>query len=596
MALSAAQLRILDATGKVVVSGRSVPASGLYGPIPLTGSGPYRLEACGNAADRYRCFYSVTALGGTAHLTPLTSAVVLLAAGQLPEALMSGAATGLDAAAVTAAQTQLRNAIGASALADAGLPSDVDLITAALKPGSRTGLDRLLDGIGVSFGQDAKPFVQLSPRLGTGNVYLEPGTTQGSISIDTAAATLNLTGIETLFTALGAAMQSSTTCDVGMAPQMASAARFSYQELELRGAAPTALGLCSLLSGVLGDGLIGFGGKLLSPELGRCEFGGSTPVCMVSVIVQTNKSLLRPLALNQAVILQGDKWLFLGDGLPLGVSTQSRAQRLRRLDGTPLDHYTRAINVSIAAQAGLQCARVTQTDLAGLPRTLAYLKRHGTGKQLSVWTLSSTDAQPSLDPILGATRSADDRWIALSAGADGDAVVRNFYRSGRQIKVALFGDSACSAPFMPSSGGASSFNMELAGVPPLEAALPGLPWPVLNATTGTALTVLKAPAKSKFSYSVNWSFTREALGMEAAQLCLTASCELSGRISELDVAVGARTALLPSTVIDLALLASDFKQLRLISRAADGLLIHSDFRSCSGDIAGQPCSGSAAQR
>lgn len=538
----------------------------------------------------------MTALGGTAHLTPLTSAVMLLAAGQLPEALMTGAVTSLGEAAVSAAQTQLRNAIGAATLADAGLASDVNLLTAALKPGARTGLDRLLDSVGVSFGQDSRPFVQLSPRLGTGNVYLEPGTTQGGLSIDAGAAGLSLAGIETLYTAMGAAMLTAAACDTGMPAQMASTARLSIDNLELRGGPQTALGLCSLLGGVLGDGQIGFGGKLLSPELGRCDMGGSAPVCKASLVVQTSKGLVRSLALNQAITLQGGKWLFLGNGQPLGLSAQARAQRLRRVDGTPVDSYTRAIGVGVAAQAGLQCVRVTQLDGAGLPRTLAYLKPHSGGTQLSVWAVSSSDAQLSLDPLLGSTRSADDRWIALAAGADGDAVVRNFYRSGRQLTLTLFGDSACTSPFTPSGSTASSFSLELAGVPPLEAALAGQPWPVLATASATALSALKGAAKAKISYTGSWSFSREALGMEAAQLCLAASCEGSGRIGELGLAGSARTAALPATLGDLAVVAADFKQLRLVSRTAEGLLIHSDFRSCAGDTAGQPCSGSAAQR
>ncbi|CAN5329549.1 hypothetical protein BH11PSE10_BH11PSE10_20100 [soil metagenome] len=597
-ALGSAKLRIIDATSKAIVTDLVVPASGAFGPITLSGTGPFRIEACGTLGEKYRCLYSATALGGPTNITPLTSAIVLLASGQAPEALMaaSSATVGLDAASFAAAQTQLRNALSA-AIADAGLSSAVDFFADLVTAGSRIGQDRLLDDLGLSWGVDgSKPFVLVSPRLGSGSLYLEPGTTQGSIAINTAAAGLNLTGIEALFGSMSAAIASSTACNsttTGLATLIASNARSTLDGAPaLNGPTDVALGMCSTLSGLLGDGSISFGGVLQSAELGRCDFSGSAPVCRVGMAVKSAKGQLLPWGVNQAVTLEAGAWKFLGNMQALPISAQATAQRLRRVDGTALvDSYARLISVSIGNASGLGCARVTQKNLSGVDSTLAYYKPHSSGAALlSLWNVDAAGNVASLNPAAGATRGVADRAFPLAPGADGDAIVRNFYRSGREISVALFSDSTCTSAFTPSGAGSSSFTIELPGVPPLSAALAGLPWPTMTAASNTALASLKGGAKAKISYTANWTFAREVLGVEAAQLCSDAACAVgAGRIGELALIANPRTATLAPTLGATALAANGFKQLRLVGRSAEGLLLHADNQSCSAVTAGQTC-------
>ena len=158
------KLRVLDATGATVVADVAIAADGTYPAITLTGTAPWRLEACGYTGANYRCLYSVAQAAGTANVTPLTSAIMLLASGQAPESLMTGSASGLSATAVAAAQDTLRTSL-APVLGDAGVGASLDLVTGALAAGSRTGYDRVLDAVGVSTGTDTRPFVQIVPRL-----------------------------------------------------------------------------------------------------------------------------------------------------------------------------------------------------------------------------------------------------------------------------------------------------------------------------------------------------------------------------------------------------------------------------------------------
>lgn len=172
--ITGGKLRIVDGAGNVVAQDVALGADGSFSGVTLRGSGPWRLEACGFAGSNWVCVHSVAQQGGIAHVTPLTSALVLLASGNAPEALMGGAAAGLDAGAVASAQAMLRAGLG-PVLASAGVDAGLDLVTGPLAAGSRTGYDRLLDAVQVNTGIDGQPFVQIGSRLGSGNLYLEQG-------------------------------------------------------------------------------------------------------------------------------------------------------------------------------------------------------------------------------------------------------------------------------------------------------------------------------------------------------------------------------------------------------------------------------------
>src|ERR1700761_6601077 len=122
------KLRILDSTGAVVAHDVAINADGTYDAGELTGTGPWRVEACGYTGANYGCIYAVAQAAGTANVTPLTSAMITLATGQTPDTLMADGASAPSTSALNAAQTQLQTGL-AGTLSDAGVGANFDFTT-----------------------------------------------------------------------------------------------------------------------------------------------------------------------------------------------------------------------------------------------------------------------------------------------------------------------------------------------------------------------------------------------------------------------------------------------------------------------------------
>ena len=609
-------LRIVDADGNVVAENVALRDDGSYADITLSGSAPWRLEACGYAGPDWRCVHSVALQAGTANVTPLTSALLLLASGAAPETLMSGAAGGLGADAVAAAQGTLRNGL-APVLAAAGVDAGLDLVTGALAAGSRTGYDKLLDAVQVNTGLDGQPFVQLGSRLGQGNLYLEPGAPSvGTLDANAGAAQLPLAGLEALFDRMSAAIASAQACahpSTGLASTLAHDAAMSLDGPQATGAAAVAQALCGFLGGGV-DGQAGeparWGSRFMSPVLGKCDFGADSStntqanadadatVCGVSLSLRDRDGGVEALGNGMAVSYRDGQWKFKGDRLPLAISASARVQRDLRIDGdTPRVDYNRAIAIEIPAAPGLACARVSQRNAAGDSVTFAYFKAHGGDQveRLSLWTASAQSSQRSLDARVGTTRSSDDSWVMLPQGDDGDAAVRNFFRGGRSVDVDLYGDTDCSAPLVIA--GASRFEVEVAGVPPVWSALPALPWPDLTGATRAALRNLSVVASGETPFNVGWSFPRGSAAVGEITVCSDrASCGDGnpGRIGEAGARPSARSATV--TLRSATAIAADAnKSIALHARSGDGVALEANFLSCPGTPAGQVCQDVATQ-
>jgi hypothetical protein len=587
-------LRIVDADGKVVAANVPIDAQGRYAGITLSGPAPYRIEACGYAGANYLCVHSVAQGPGTANATPLTSATLLLASGQRPEDLMAGSATGLDSGKVAAAQTQLRAGL-APVLADAGVGSTLDFVTGALDAGSRTGHDRVLDAVGVTTGQDAKPFVQITPRLGQGNLYLEQGSTTGSVSVDRGAATVSLAGLETLFQRMSDAMASRSAClssSTGIAATLASNARMRMDDdLAVQGVAAVAAGLCGFFEGNGSESPL-WGARLMSPTLGRCDFSGPAPLCRVGFALHRPDGSVERVGANLGVTLEGGQWRFYGDADPIQLYASARVQRDVRIDGdSPVTRYSRALAFEVPALPGLACARVSQRDADGRAVTVALYKRHGASpRRLSLWTRDGNGNTPSSNPALGALRSADDTWVPLPDGAEGDGVVRNFFRGGRTVSFALFGDTACAIPL--AIDGRSEFEVEVEGVPPVAAALEAMPWPALDAGTAAALRSLAMAPGASTRFEARWSFPRGPMGIQEATLCTARECGDggSGRAGQARVRGGATAATIAATHGGAVAVAADgVKMLSLYGRDGQGLGVQSNHVSCPGVPANEVC-------
>jgi hypothetical protein len=587
-----AHLRVLDASGNIVVQDVVVAADGAYPPVTLTGPAPYRIEVCGYNGPNYDCEFSVAQGPGTANITPITTAIVLLASGSDPSSVMSGPASGLDSTAVGDAQTQLQTGL-ADVLASAGVAADLDFIGGNLTAGSRAGYDRILDSVGVSTGVDTQPFVQITPRLGSGNLYLESGSAPlGQITSDAGSDTLPLASLDTLFQNMTAALANADACADpvhGIATQLASSVRMSMGDTPNSGPPAVGAALCQFFAS--GDnGTAMWGSRLLSPTLGRCDLTGQAARCHVSFVLQSPSGDVENVGDGMAVALEGGAWKFLGSYDPIEIHANATAQRSRRIDGdTPVDSYYRAISFQVPALAGMSCAQISQTDALGNVVTIAWYKRHdNTQRNLSLWVTANTNER-SLDPAVGMTRNADDTWMGLPQGEEGDAVVRNFYRGGRTVSIALFSDLTCTTPF--TVAGQGSFDVDVLGVPPVWSAMATMPWADLTDAAATALRTLALDANATGSYAAAWTIAHGRLGVDEMTFCADMQCGAGspGRIGEMRFAPGGSSATVSLQNGPTPLAADGFKELALYGKTGDGMMVESNILSCPASPAGQMC-------
>ena len=112
---------------------------------------------------------------------------------------------------------------------------------------------------------------------------------------------------------------------------------------------------------------------------------------------------MQPVGDGMGVTQEGGVWKFMGDLLPIEIQATARAQRTVRIDAsTPVVQYDRAIQLEVAAVAGLNCASVSQRTADGAATTIAFYKRFpgATGQaRLSLWG-SNVGMGASLDPTV----------------------------------------------------------------------------------------------------------------------------------------------------------------------------------------------------
>jgi hypothetical protein len=584
-------LRVIDATGVVVAHDIPINADGTYDAGVLTGTGPWRIEACGYTGANYGCIYSVAQAAGTANVTPLTSAMITLATGQKADAVMA-AASAPGASALDAAQDQLRSGL-AGTLSDSGVPSDIDFTTGALQAGSRSGYDRVLDAVDVTTGTDNGAFVQVTPRMGDGNLYMTAGSTTGTITADAGAATLPLDGLETLFKKMTAAVASAPACadpTTGLASVVAGDAHISMGDGTLTGGAQVSTGLCQFFaSGAdTGGGAI-WGSRLVSPVLGRCDLTGADPLCAISFAIQMPDGTIQNVGDGIGVVYRDKHWQFYGDLLPMAINANAAVQRSVRVDdpSTPVQ-YQRALQFDIARTDGVACAVLSARNDAHT--TIAVYKVFSpTVPRMSLWTTDGMSNVASTDPATGALRGGDDTWLSLPQGTAGDDVIRTFYRAGRTIDVAIYSDAACTAP--ATVGGRSSFAVDVAGMPPVDSAMASLPWGTLTDDTVAALEAFTVDGGHISSFSSAWTFADGITGFEQSVFCTAGSCGDGepARLGDTRIRPGALSAVTPLKAPATHVLAGDFKEYILGGRDATGMNIESEFFSCTSTPAGQMC-------
>jgi hypothetical protein len=592
--ITSGTLRVLDAAGNVVAHDVPVAADGSYSGVTLTGDGPWRIEACGYAGANYGCIYAVAQAGGTANVTPITSALITLASGAAPGAMMQAGASAPDAAHLGDAQSQLRTGL-AGTLHDAGVAGDFDFTTGALAAGTRSGYDRILDAVAVTTGSDSGAFVQVQPRLGDGNLYLTPGSTTGTITTAAGASSLPLGGVETLFRHISAGMASASACSdpsSGVANFVAADARVNLGGGRATGRADVAAGLC----GFFGSGDDGstpiWGSRIVSPVLGHCDFTGADPICAVSFALQDTDGNVENVGNGMAVVYRGGTWQFYGDLLPIEIDANAAVQRAVRIDDpTAPVQYSRALQFDIANLSGVACAQVSQRDASGVLSTIAYFKSYAVdAERLTLWTASSSSGNvPSLDPAHGTMQGPDSTWVGLPDGAAGDDVVRNFSRAGRSVTVALFSDAACATPAVLE--GRSQFDVDVQGLPPVSSEMAHLGWGSLSPATAAALESLALGTGESGSLNVAWTFADAVVGFDQATVCTTGNCarHTPVRIGDKSFHPGTRSVAVPLSGPAADLGAGDYKMLVIGGRDGSGMNVESSFVSCTGAATGQMC-------
>ena len=585
------KLRVLDATGAVVASDITINADGTYDAGVLTGTAPWRIEACGYTGANYGCIYSVAQAAGTANVTPLTTAMITLASGAAPGAIMEAGASAPSTSALNTAQTQLQTGL-ASTLADAGVSATLDFTTGTLAAGTRSGYDRVLDAVNVTTGSDNGAFVQVTPRLGDGNLYLTNTSSTGTITVAPAAAALPLGGLETLFTKMSAAVVSASTCassTIGLSTLVASDARLSMGDGEIQGGANVAAGLCQFFgSGDDGESAI-WGAKLVSPVLGHCDFSGADPKCAVSFALQDTEGNVQDVGPGMAVVYRDTRWQFYGDLLPIAINANGAVQRGVRLDDptTPVQ-YSRAFQFDIARTDGIACVKLSTQDDANSVVAI-YKVFSSDAPRMSLWTADGYSNTASTDPAAGQLRGADDTWMQLPEGDDGDAVIRKFYRYGRTVNASLYSDAACTVA--ASIDGKNTYPVDVVGTPPVASALSSLAWGTLTPATVTALEAFSLDAGVAGSFQAAWSFGDSVTGFDESTLCVLGSCG-DGEASRLGQARVRPGALSSTTTLHgptNTLGAGDFKMFILGGHDGTGMNVESSFFSCTGSPLGQMC-------
>jgi hypothetical protein len=425
--------------------------------------------------------------------------------------------------------------------------------------------------------------VQITPRLGSGNIYLDEATTSGTVTVAQGSSSLPLSGLETLFRGMSAAMQDAGACangSTGMASFMAADARFSDEEGNaITGGANVGAGLCAMF-----NEQEMFGSALLSPTLGRCDLAGA-PVCRVSFVLKSPDGAIEPVGQGMGVTLVGGStWKFLGDMEVVQIHASAKAQRdVIYQNGSTEITYARAIAFDIPPVPGVQCAQVTQLNANQQVDTVAYYKPFGAGvRRLSLWQQNGYSNQRSLDPVNGALRSGDDTWVTLPDGTEGDTVVRNFFRAGRTVTVSLFSDTQCSTPFAVS--GQSVFEVEVEGVPPVTSEMASLPWTDLTLDAKQALFDLTLTPNATGSYNAAWVFSHGPMALNGATVCVDrAQCGDGGegRINiDRRFSPSATSAVLSLQNHSIDVPADSYKMLALYGRTGDGLDLQSNAIVC----------------
>ncbi len=573
-----ATVKVKDAKGAVVSA--AVAADGSYSGLSLEGlTAPFSLEACGLVDGHRVCYHAVVGQGGTANVTPLTNAAVALALGDDPASMFaaSGAAAPPSAGDIETQAQKLKTALG-DLLAKAGV-SGVDFTTTPFDA-DRTGMDKLLDAVKISTGNDGgNTFVQIEGNIGSGNALLNresgSGALQAGNDLDTDLRGISRLFVDGLSFAISAAdeptcvtrMKSVDIFDAAFVLDIDKNAHLDSST------APAMICHFAALEGLLG-------GVFANPTLKDCDFTSdpANKVCVAGFNIVRGD--VRFQGAELAVVLRtGADWKLLGRDSKYDVHVGAAAQRTLRVDVPASDsraepQYTRALQFDITGSDGIsetavRAAKVFQRSLDG-----------STWEATPLVSLVLSDAciaqlQPGDTARLAiAGSNCGSSWLSLGdssegvdAAARGDLLIDNFYRRGRKVRIDLYTDVA-------ASGTPVSIVKRVEGVPPKFAALAGFPWLELDPATRALLQSQDGTAPT---FTAAW-LANASVSANDVTFCLGGDCQGPNRSAYAEVALGHESQTL--TLDALPASPAAYKQISLYGRDATQVGVSTNYVSC----------------
>ena len=577
-----ATISVKDAQGVVVSA--AVGADGSYSGLSLAGLvAPFSLQACGFIDGNYGCYYAVVGQAGTGNVTPLTNATVALALGSDPAALFAaaGGASAPSAAALDTQAAKLRSAL-ADLLAKAGVGAGVDFATTPFDA-DRTGMDKVLDAVKVSTGNDGtKTFVQVEGKLGSGNAFFDPNAPgSGALSAGTDLD-VDLRGISHVFVdGLSRAISESTEekCVATMTAADIFDAAFALdmdQGVHVDKASGPAM-IChfAALQGLLG-------GVFANPVLKDCDFASdpANKVCIAGFNIVHGD--VRFEGAELAVVLRtGAAWKLLGRDSPYDIHVGAAVQRTVRVDlaaGSPdnLPQYTRALQFDIAGSdgtsaTGVRAAKVYQRNVDGTlwePNPLVTLVL----TDACIAQVQSGDVARL--GLLGSSCGAS--WLSLGdsgqpdAAALGDALIDNFYKRGRKVRIDLFATVGATGTAL------ASIVKRVEGVPPKFAALASFPWLELDVKTRDDLKTFDGVAPT---FTASWT-PNPTVSAHDITFCLGGNCQGASRAAHTGVVLGRSSVVMTLEARPAG--AASYKLISLYGRDHDQVGVSTNYVSCGG--------------
>ena len=151
----------------------------------------------------------------------------------------------------------------------------------------------------------------------------------------------------------------------------------------------------------------------------------------------------------------------------------------------------------------------------------------------------------------------------------GDAVIDNFYKRGRSVRIDLYDN-------VGFTGKPVSLEKRVNGVPPKSAALAGFPWLELDAATRAALAAFDG---SKPNFIVGW-LANGTVSAHDAKMCLEGSCQGEARAGQIDILPGRTSQVM--TIDHPPASAAAFKMISLYGRDHDQGNVSTNYLSCGG--------------